>query len=101
MARARMATWYDPQQLLRTGVDVILSTVFASRADFRQVEALQGRQDVFEYSDKVDAAGDFWLDYVADTGDGFNSTYAVAYAVSREKLEVLDARGQPLGRPLD
>jgi hypothetical protein len=30
---------------------------------------------------------DIWIDYVADTGDGWNSTYAVAYTVSKRCLK--------------
>ena len=32
--------------------------------------------------------GDFWLDYVADIGDGWNPTYAIADAIARPELEV-------------
>jgi hypothetical protein len=39
------------------------------------------------------AGEDFWLDYVADLGDGWNPTYAVAQAVAQPALEVADAAG--------
>lgn len=28
-----------------------------------------------------------WIDYIADTGDGWNSTYAVAYAATKDELK--------------
>jgi hypothetical protein len=45
------------------------------------------------------------LDYVADLGDGFNPTYAIAWLLSREELDLLDADGKvvettPRGRIL-
>ena len=34
------------------------------------------------------AQGDFWFDYVADIGDGWNSTYAIADAIAQPELDV-------------
>lgn len=93
-----MVSWYDPVQLVRTGCSVVISNLFAHNIDRRMLEALDGGP--FEYFDySVDDAGsprrELWLDYVADTGDGFDSTYAVASAVASDRLEVTDPTGTP------
>jgi hypothetical protein len=35
-----------------------------------------------------DTEGPVWLDYVADLGDGFDSTYAVAYLIGQHEIDV-------------
>lgn len=43
--------------------------------------------------------GSVWIDWVADLGDGFDSTYAMASLLSRKELKVADTplpRGQAL-----
>lgn len=85
-----MVAWYSPLQLCKTAVQVILSTAFGRYADRRVLDALRTGEDCeCDYS----AEDDFWLDYVADTGDGFNPTYAVAYWLSRPELTVASADG--------
>jgi 3',5'-cyclic AMP phosphodiesterase CpdA len=43
----------------------------------------------------VSKEGAVWVDYVADLGDGFNSTYAVAYLLGQREVDV---EGQKLPR---
>src|SRR5438046_1190192 len=86
--RCKMVGWYDPTQLARTAVEVFLSTVFGRHADHRLQEALAAPDgDIFDYSRCADSQP-FWLDYVADVGDGWNSTYAVAYHLAQPNLRV-------------
>lgn len=96
--RAPMVAWYQPGQLVRTGVSILTSTMFGRRSDSRLVEALHAEPiEVFDYS--VTAANEprreLWLDYVADTGDGFDSTYAVASAVVSDPLVLHDSKHTP------
>jgi len=85
-----MTGWFEPEQLLRTGVRVLVSEIFGQNADRRLLDALaHAKIDVCDYS----AHDELWLDYVADTGDGWNSTYAVAYHVAQPALELVDPRG--------
>jgi hypothetical protein len=91
-ARARMVGWYDPQVLGRSAVLVAVANLFGRHSDSRLIEALSGQpQSVFDYSR---GEGEFWLDYVADLGDGFNSTYAVARSIAQPTLEVHGRSGQ-------
>ncbi|HEY6213303.1 MAG TPA: hypothetical protein VIW45_13520, partial [Vicinamibacterales bacterium] len=77
--RPGMVGWYDPGQLVRTGIAVAISTIFGRESDFRALEAFTKPQDPFFHCDPGDPGEPAWVDYVGDTGDGWNSTYTVAY----------------------
>lgn len=92
----RMVCWFNPVILARTGVRAVISATIGKQADRRLLDALAA--PVVEPSDfSVDAAGqpreELWFDYVSDLGDGWDSTYAVALAVSRPTLTVRDETG--------
>lgn len=85
--QAPMVGWYEPVQLARTAVSVATSTIFGRHSDHRLVEALAAEpSEYFDYSVADDgvARSDLWIDYAADSGDGFNSTYSIARAVARK-----------------
>ena len=79
-----MVGWFDPGQLARTGIQAVLSAVFGSYADRREVQAALGANEPFDYS----AAEDIWFDYIADLGDGFDATYAMARVLAKPTLRV-------------
>lgn len=86
-----MVGWFDPGPLIATGFNVVVSTLFGRHSDYRLLEALAagGGDEIFDYSRSGDAPReDIWLDYIADTGDGWNSTYALAYWCTRPTLSV-------------
>ena len=80
----KMVRWYDPVQLLHTGVEVIVSAVLGTRSDYRVMESFSGLQDVFDYSGERE----IWIDYVADLGDGWNSTHTIATLLAKDSLDV-------------
>src|SRR5262245_4230871 len=85
--RAKMTGWLDPRVLARSAVLVSIANLFGRNSDQRLIEALANQpQGAFDYSKHN---GDFWLDYVADLGDGWNSTYAVARAIAENPGRVL------------
>jgi hypothetical protein len=89
--KQKMVGWYDPGQLLRTAGEVVISTVFGRNADQRLIEALFAGPDELQDQDlfqDYSESNELWLDYVADVGDGWNSTYAVAYHLSQPKLSM-------------
>jgi hypothetical protein len=101
--RQKMVGWYDPGQLLRTAGEVIISTIFGRNADQRVIEAMFAGSHTVTLPDPADPRliedgiedysdhQELWIDYVADLGDGWDSTYSVAYNVSRPTLSVNDA----------
>ncbi|HYG79101.1 MAG TPA: metallophosphoesterase, partial [Pyrinomonadaceae bacterium] len=102
-----MVGWYDPRQLIRTGIQVAISTIFGRHSDRRLVEALaSGKPEIYDYTrhyrddgrdvcelDEARPREEIWIDYVADTGEGWNSTYGVAYHLAQDssELEYADA----------
>jgi hypothetical protein len=108
--RMPMVCWFDPVQLLRTGLATLVSTVIGRRSDARVTMALADAErrayDCAHHPVSADALGEdgptaplprdeVWIDYVCDTGDGWNPTYAIAYAVAQPQLEIVGAGGSP------
>ncbi len=88
-----MVRWYSPRLLLRMGARTAAATIVGRYSDNRPVQAaldpvgddpLRGAHD---YS-SLGRGEDFWFDYVADIGDGWNATYAVASALGKPTLEL-------------
>ena len=82
-----MVNWYDPRQLSATGLKALVSGIFGSYADNREMQAaLDFKREPYDCS--VDDQNgqkreEIWIDFVSDTGDGFNSTYTVADLVAQ------------------
>jgi hypothetical protein len=100
----QMVSWYDPRLLARIGVRTIVSSVFGQYADQRLMQAVTdpaADSDLiarYDYSDPnapdphkcvaCDETGAYWIDYIADVGDGFDATYTMAYLLGQEALDV-------------
>ena len=109
----KMVRWYDPRLLARVGVRTMVSSVFGQYADQRLIQAATDpatSSDVLRRYDfsqpnaedpmqsvAVDASGAYWVDYVCDIGDGFEPTYATAYLLAQDKLEIKGAGVLPHG----
>ncbi|WP_313900036.1 metallophosphoesterase [Dactylosporangium roseum] len=105
----RAVPWLSPVLLSGTAVRVMLADLFGAYLDKRELQdALPGRilregrgytgeltDDEAEWPD----GGELWLDFVADTGDGFNATYSVAYLLAQPRLTV-DGHDLPRGEVL-
>jgi hypothetical protein len=97
-----MAAWFDPRLLVQTGIRVAISTVFGEMADRREAMAAanavadQPFDPSFNY-EKARRNGEFWLDFLADTGDGWDPTYAIAQLVTQAHLHPTGASA-PLPR---
>ncbi len=77
--------WLSPAELIRSGVASLLATTFGQFVDRREAIAAhadQGSTAIHEHPDVR------WIDYVADLGDGFDATYAVASMIAQERLSV-------------
>lgn len=102
-----MTAWYDPRRLVSIGIRVAEATVFGELFDRRELIASLDPFDQAYFSNNFDfskptlqdPAGNFWLDFTADTGDGWISTYAVARLLAQSELTIGD-RTLPQGRVL-
>lgn len=91
-----MTSWFNPVLLSKLLLKVVVSDVFGQYADRRLLEAaldtdpkqkLQTRDDISGKLPK-DPNGTVWIDFVADLGDGFDATYAIAYLLAQPQLKL-------------
>jgi hypothetical protein len=75
--------WFSPPTLARAAAKVILAAAFGDYLDKREMQGTLG-DTIFAIDPDAD---DLWFDFVADTGDGFNSTYSVAWCMARKEIE--------------
>jgi hypothetical protein len=100
--RANMTRWYSVPRLVSIGIRVAISTIFGEFADRRDSMAAERTLDparvdpAHDYS--AHAGGDFWLDFVADTGDGWDSAYAIARLLAENSLTIPGCKDGPLPR---
>lgn len=92
-----MTSWFNPKLLLQLLGRVITADVFGQYADRRLIEAAldtsetdYAKRDDLSTTITADEDGAVWVDFVADLGDGFDSTYAVAYSLAQYSLRFGD-----------
>lgn len=76
--------WYNPAVLLQS-----VKNISASQDELRNLdrrELFEGEFPVSEFL--APATGDFWWDFLSDTGDGGNATYTLARALQADHLRV-------------
>jgi hypothetical protein len=95
--RHKQVSWFDTRQLLATGSRALAASIVGSMSGRREImAALEPKIGApFKYAD----ADELWIDYVADTGDGWNATTSVAWLVGRDGI-VLDPGGAPTPQPI-
>jgi hypothetical protein len=93
--------WLAPGQLTRTAVQVLLVTAFSSFNDKRELQRTFPNDPL---ALPADQDGGCWFDFMADTGDGFDSTFTVASLLAAPQLTVTAPDGEqhqlPRGRLL-
>lgn len=92
----RAVSWLAPGQLATTGLQVGLADRLGAYLDKREL------QQLFDQPPLVEPGGPngLWLDYIADTGDGFHATYAIAYLLGQRQLAVKGTAPLPRGQVL-
>lgn len=80
--------WYAPPVLLQAGEELVQSQHFLRNLDRRE-----SFSPVLSPIDLSKHEGLLWIDFVSDTGDGGNATFAVAQAALAAELEVTGAQG--------
>lgn len=79
--------WYNPAVLMRSARELLSSADQLRNFDRR--ELFTGSFSIIDFSQA--AAGDFWWDFMSDSGDSGNATYAVARAMQADSLTVIGA----------
>ena len=80
--QAPAVRWLSVPQLVRTAVDVLQASSFAKYADKRETMATSPREFYRLPAADEEPRDAVFVDYVADTGDGFNATFATARVLS-------------------
>ncbi|CAL9226515.1 unnamed protein product [Arabidopsis halleri] len=91
-----MVPWYSgtSADLFKTVFDLLVSvTVFLGRFDMRMMQAAMtkycdGNKSKELLYDHFTDKTDFWFDFMADTGDGGNSSYSVAKLLAQSFIKV-------------
>jgi hypothetical protein len=89
-----MVNWFSPDELVRAGLLSALAKLFGAYADNREIQALRPPRHDRGTSQTGAATADYstqdeiWIDYVADLGDGWDSTYTIAYLLGKEQLQI-------------
>ncbi|MBO0875916.1 MAG: metallophosphoesterase, partial [Pseudonocardia sp.] len=78
--------WLAPAMLVRTGAQVAVSELFGTFTDRRELQSIEPA-DPLDLSDAAPGE-EFWFDYVADIGDGFDATTTVASQLAADELEL-------------
>ncbi|WAS98744.1 hypothetical protein [Nannocystis punicea] len=93
-APADMVRWYAPVQLMQTAGRVAVSTALGDQLDRRILRPTPTHELTdFAHRDQL------VLDFVSDSGDGWNPTYAVAYWATRPILRVQGPHGRAYELP--
>jgi calcineurin-like phosphoesterase family protein len=79
-----MVRWLDPRQLVITSLRAVISGMFGAWADKRELQAALTATGVGDES----RARAVWIDYVADLGDGWQSTYTIARFLAGRRLDL-------------
>uniref|UniRef100_A0AAV1T0I2 Calcineurin-like phosphoesterase domain-containing protein n=1 Tax=Peronospora matthiolae TaxID=2874970 RepID=A0AAV1T0I2_9STRA len=83
-----MVPWYS-MLLIDTGFDLLISLkVFLGRFDMRTMQRALHPNDEDYCFDHLAKKDEVWLDFMADCGDGFNSSYQIARLLAQPQLEV-------------
>lgn len=90
-----MVRWFDPRLLIRTLFALIVARLFAVYADRRERDGGLPGDGPYRYDER----DELWIDYVADLGDGWDSTATVAGVLAADSLAVGDST-LPHGRVL-
>lgn len=85
--------WFSPGVLAASGLHVAVTSAFGSFLDKRELQSSRPAEIDRRYAGRDEV----WIDYVADTGDGFEATATVACQVARAELHPQGGDG-PLPR---
>lgn len=95
----RAVPWLSPVLLAGTAVRVVLADLFGAYLDKRELQSALPSQVLDEPPARSDEDLDYWFDFIADAGDGFNATYSMAYVLAQRELPV-DGATLPRGEAL-
>ncbi len=99
ITRESKVSWFDTRQLAATAMKSLAATIVGPMTGRREIMAALAPavEEISEYT--PDSTGALWLDYIADTGDGWNATHSVMWLAGRDGL-ALSPDGRPTPQPI-
>lgn len=89
-----MVKWFNLGTLIGAAKKAFISSMFGTYADGRLVQVILGNPndgkpiDINSNELPYGSSDEIWIDFVADVGDGFDSTYTIAHWLSRPEIEI-------------
>lgn len=93
--RRQMVRWLDPIEMWQTWRSGFRAVASLELLEEQQFVAPEGPDAEFE----ADQGEDFWFDYIADLGDGFDGTAPIAWLAGRHRIDLPDDRFGDLPTP--
>jgi hypothetical protein len=97
-----MVDWLHPRQLATTAIKAVVSGIFGAYADKRELQAAlhpwNGGKSPYDADYSDESGQEFWFDFAADVGDGFSSTYSIAWLLAQDQLTLPNDESGPLRR---
>ena len=90
--RKRAVSWFSPAVLADAAQRVVLSSAFGDFLDKRELQKAAPIAAIDRSQ-----GGEIWIDYLADTADGFDATYSMAWLTAQQELNV-EGHDAPLPR---
>ncbi|HRI38383.1 MAG TPA: hypothetical protein PLO50_07500, partial [Nitrospira sp.] len=99
ITRESKVSWFDTRQLAATAMKSLAATIVGPMTGRREIMAALAPdvEEIPEYT--PDSTGALWLDYISDTGDGWNATYSMMWLAGRDGL-TLRQDGTPTPQPI-
>ncbi len=88
--------WFSPSVLATAAQRVAISSAFGDFLDKRELQNTLAIGSIMHPLGRDEK--DVWIDFIADTGDGFNATYSVAWLAAQRRLALADHQEDPLPR---
>jgi hypothetical protein len=90
LAWQRMVRWYDPRIIFHSAKEILFRKMLGPATLPCSIEPGDDCPRYFDYRAHCerDQDGGFWIDYVSDIGDGWDSTYTVARGIGGANLAV-------------
>ena len=98
ISRKRQVSWFDARQLLATGSQALAAGIVGSMSGRRELMAALEPGEGKSYG-RFSHSEELWIDYVADTGDGWNATTSVFWLVGRDGL-LVGSPGKEITQPI-
>lgn len=99
ITQATRVSWFDLRSLLSTAAHALAAGIVGSMTGRREIMAALPTKDVKARPYAADANGEFWLDYMADCGDGWDASHSVAWLLGRNAI-ALNRKGAPTAQPV-